>query len=131
MAPDTSRNPRSLANLKPKWPKGTSGNPAGRAPVPRSVVEAARAESLDSIRTLAAIRDDERQPTAIRAAACCALLDRAWGKPGQSISVKEEVPTSPLDFRSLSEDELLTMEALLDKAFPPAHQDIASRELVG
>ncbi len=70
------------------WLKGTSGNPGGKGRALEEVHELARAHTPKSIEVLAQIRDDRRAPAQARVAACLALLDRAWGKPPQSISAE-------------------------------------------
>ncbi len=64
---------------------GKSGNPKGRPAVPTEVLDAARAESLASIATLVKWRDsDDARASCF---ACNALLDRAWGKPEQTMNL--------------------------------------------
>jgi hypothetical protein len=64
---------------------GQSGNPGGRPKALKAVEEAARAHTGDAIETLASICKNTQAPEAARVAAANALLDRAWGKPKQSL----------------------------------------------
>lgn len=74
-----------------RWPAGVCGNPGGyskekRAAVARVAV-LAREHTEDAIKTLATILKDERATRSTRIAAANALLDRAWGRPPQSVGV--------------------------------------------
>ena len=71
-----------------KFVKGVSGNPSGRPRVAPEVRELARAESVDAIYALSAIMRSERAPYVARIQSCNSILDRAWGKPMQSIESK-------------------------------------------
>ena len=66
----------------PAWVKGTSANPAGR---PRSahISELAKKYTPAAIHALAEALTDKKT----KVAAATALLDRAWGKPAQSVAV--------------------------------------------
>ncbi len=117
MAANVHRNPKSLANLMPKWPKGQSGNPGGRPPIPRVAVEAALANSLDAVVTLAQIRDDTKMAPGIRVKACQVLLERAFGKPTKgSIETATPARESMLKLGLLTNEELAILERLLLKA---------------
>ncbi len=62
-----------------------SPNPGGR-PKKLAEVEALAAEhTVSSIKTLVEIRDDLMQPGVVRARCAEYLIDRAWGRPRQSI----------------------------------------------
>lgn len=80
------------------------------------VLTAARNESVTSIKRLVEFRDNENVPVAIRVACCGMILDRAWGKPHQSVVYQELPPPAPVDFNALTEDELLELERMLKKA---------------
>lgn len=74
-----------------QWPQGVSGNPGGYSKEKRAAIarvsELARAHTPAAIETLAAIMNDEKANRASRIAAASALLDRAWGRPPQSVGV--------------------------------------------
>ena len=75
---------------------GKSGNPSGR---PKSLVtlqELAKTQTVGSLNTLVAIRDNDRAPESARVSAAVALLDRAWGKPGQTIGLGQSPDLGPL-----------------------------------
>ncbi len=73
----------------PQFVKGRSENPGGRPVVPPELREAARARTLEALETLTTIMRDERAPAAARVSAATAVLDRAWGKPAQSLQVDD------------------------------------------
>jgi hypothetical protein len=73
-----------------KWVKGHSPNPGGRPKGYREVVEICRAETVASVRTLIAIRDNEEAAEATRVLAANSILDRGWGKPTQPIDMDPE-----------------------------------------
>ncbi len=83
--------------------KGFSGNPFGRPKASTLVRDAARAMTTDAMNVLKAAlsSDDER----IRIAAANAILDRGYGKPGQSVESDDGDET--LD--QLSNEELRKM----------------------
>ncbi|MGN7124358.1 DUF5681 domain-containing protein [Methylorubrum thiocyanatum] len=70
------------------WKKGESGNPKGRPPVIREVQELAKAQTEFAINTLVSIAGNEKANGSARVQAAVALLDRAWGRPKQSVDVK-------------------------------------------
>ncbi|MBR0901202.1 DUF5681 domain-containing protein [Bradyrhizobium liaoningense] len=72
---------RNKGHFKP----GQSGNPGGRTPIVKEVQELARTHTTDAIEGLARIAKDKKAPAAARVSAWNALLDRAYGKPPQSI----------------------------------------------
>lgn len=67
------------------FPPGKSGNPSGRPKALIPVEEAARALTPAAMAALGEIVQDKAQPAAARARAAEILLDRAWGKPRQSV----------------------------------------------
>jgi hypothetical protein len=73
----------------PQFVKGRSGNPGGRPAVPPELREAARARTLEALETLTTIMRDDKAPAAARVSAATAVLDRAWGKPAQSLQVDD------------------------------------------
>ena len=82
---------RTGETRKRKAPKtafkpGVSGNPGGRPKAVKEVQELARKYSRRSIRALARIVQESPDDRA-RIAAAEALLNRAWGKPTQSVEM--------------------------------------------
>jgi hypothetical protein len=81
-----TQSPASLANLRP-WQPGIAPNPGGRPKIPAEVREAAMALTPKAIETLGKIMEDERVPPGVRVTACERILDRALGKPAQTVDV--------------------------------------------
>src|SRR5579859_5305656 len=84
------------------WQPGESGNPSGLFKVEGQMIRAAREESLDSVRFLVAVRDDQvvdamRKRVAAtvreRTVAAALLLDRGFGKPEEYVELKEVDPS--------------------------------------
>lgn len=70
-----------------QFEKGRSGNPGGRPKIPEEVKDAARAHTMDAIRTLAEVCRGKKMSPAARVSAATALLDRGWGKPVQTSEI--------------------------------------------
>ena len=87
--------------------KGQSGNPGGRPKVVGEVQELAREHSTEAIATLAAIMRDKKAPPAARAMASNSILDRAYGKPPQTLNAN--VASRPI--HEMTDAELLTIAA--------------------
>src|SRR5829696_10029117 len=81
-----SVHPNSLANLRPVQP-GQALNPGGRPKMPAEVREAAMALTPDAIRTLGEIMQDPSVTPGVRVTAAEKILDRALGKPAQTVDV--------------------------------------------
>ena len=64
--------------------KGKSGNPGGRPKEVAEVKALARAHTPTAINMLVSIARSNNATDAARVSACIALLDRGWGKPGQT-----------------------------------------------
>jgi hypothetical protein len=92
---------RRLANLRP-FPKGTSGNPSGRQKIPEDVKQLARGLTKEAIGCLAAVMRDVTAPPSARVRAAEVILDRAWGRPETSATIRV-----PSDLRDLSTAEIL------------------------
>jgi hypothetical protein len=101
--------------------KGQSGNPAGRPRRPEArkifadVKAAARELTQEAIDTLAMIMKDPKAPAAARISAAVAVLDRGHGRPFQAVDVKVG-----WDFDQLTDEEVRTLEQLLERATPAA-----------
>src|SRR5262249_31118094 len=87
--------------------KGQSGNPGGRPKVLGDVQELARQHTVEAIETLAAIMRDEKAPPAARALASNSILDRAYGRPPQTVNAN--VSSRPA--RDMSDAEWLAIAA--------------------
>ncbi len=87
--------------------KGQSGNPGGRPKIVGDVQELAREHSTEAIGTLAAIMRDKKAPSAARAMASNSILDRAYGKPPQTLNAN--VANRPT--HDMTDAELLAIAA--------------------
>src|SRR5215204_7197515 len=81
-----SVHPNSLANLRPVQP-GQALNPGGRPKVPAEVREAAMARTVRAIEVLDEVMNDVKAPHGARMTAVEKILDRALGKPAQTVDV--------------------------------------------
>lgn len=73
------------------WKKGVSPNPGGRPAVVDEVRDLARKFTTEAIESLAHIMRYEKTPAQARVAAAVAILDRGYGKPGQSVDLNANV----------------------------------------
>jgi hypothetical protein len=87
------------------WKPGQSGNPAGRAKLPKEMVELAQAATPKAIRRAIALMEHEDGNIALKAVNT--VLDRAYGKPAQTID------TTIHDSRPLSDWALDELDARL------------------
>lgn len=81
--PVRNRNPSPATRFK----KGQSGNPLGRPRVTREVVDLCRHYSPAVVERFYELVMDKKSPPATVVAAGNAILDRAWGRPAQSMDV--------------------------------------------
>jgi hypothetical protein len=70
----------------PKWQKGQSGNPGGRRKKDYRIRDLAQQYTVEAIATLRSIMKSSGDDRA-RVAAATHLLDRAFGKPAQSVDL--------------------------------------------
>ncbi len=82
----SEKNPNSLANLQ-MWKPGQSGNPKGMEPGVGRGRELAQQYTQEAVERLVKVVRDEGAPPAADVAAANSLLDRAWGRPDQSVSI--------------------------------------------
>ena len=84
---------------------GQSGNPNGRPRVLADVQNAAREHSADAIKTLSDIMDNPKAPAAARISAACALLDRGYGKPLQTVDANNTNVNYVVSDHPMTEEE--------------------------
>lgn len=77
--------------------KGKSGNPSGRPKIPQEVRDLARAASPRMLEVLVEIAEDEDNPPAARVSAASTVLDRAYGKPAQTLGDGDGNPLDWID----------------------------------
>lgn len=94
----TAIRDRRLANLRP-FRKGQSGNPAGRPRKLVTVSQLAEGSSEKALKKLIALMDSEKDTVALAAAQ--AILDRAMGKPKQSLDVTNKKDVADFDLAEL------------------------------
>lgn len=76
----------------PAWQKGmASPNAGGRPREVGDMRELAKSYTEAAVRTLANVMNDETASAGARTAAACALLDRAYGRPSQSIETRVDI----------------------------------------
>ena len=98
---------RNLQNLKP-FPKGQSGNPAGRPGIIGEVRDLARTHAEDAIAALAEIAADRSAPPSARVSAAGELLNRGYGRPPQAIAIAGSA--------SLADQHLAALKILSERA---------------
>jgi hypothetical protein len=72
------------ARLRGRFPKGKSGNPAGRPKQPKSAAEVrtlAREKTVQMVEVLTRVALNPKSPPAARTQAATELLNRGWGRP--------------------------------------------------
>jgi hypothetical protein len=81
-----------LSESKNKWVKGmVSPNPSGRPAVVGELRDLARRHTNDALNALIDVCNNKAFPPAARVTAACALLDRGYGRPMQSVENKVEI----------------------------------------
>jgi hypothetical protein len=97
------------------WKKGQSGNPGGRKPIPRDVLEMARAACPEAVQRLVTAMREDCGKVAVTAAV--ALLNRAYGAPTQPLTGADGAPLIPPrpDLSRLTSEELAVYVALAEK----------------
>jgi hypothetical protein len=77
----------------------------------RTLTDIARTHTEEAVKTLVSVMKDKAAPHAAKVSASNSLLDRAWGKPSQSVHHSGSVGT--YDLTKLSDDELDRLESIL------------------
>jgi hypothetical protein len=77
--------------------KGQSGNPGGRPKADGNLRDLARAKAPKMLDILSSIAEDEEKPSAARVTAASAILDRAYGKPAQTLGDGDGNPLEWVD----------------------------------
>lgn len=85
--------------------KGRSGNPSGRPKEDPEVKQLARTYSTEAIKRLVAWMRDDNPKASVTA--CLALLDRAFGKPAQSLDISGDITSRHV--REYATHELVAM----------------------
>jgi hypothetical protein len=100
------------------WKQGQSGNPDGRPKRPATieahrtitdVKAAAREMTPKALATLEQVMDDPKAPPAARVGAATAVLDRAWGRPTQSIEGQVDLSFERMILMATEREERQTL----------------------
>ena len=96
----------NTVGLRAPWQKGQSGNPNGRPKKLQTVAQLAEENSEKALKKLIALMDSDKDQVALAAAQ--AVLDRAMGKPKQSVDLNPNKKNAA----DYSESELLSIAGL-------------------
>lgn len=79
----------------PRWVKGQSGNPKGvgrkTGPVERTIKARAERHANKALKALTDVLKDKEAPHAAKVSAANSLLDRAYGRAPQDVTVKGKI----------------------------------------
>lgn len=89
---------KRLANLRP-FVKGQSGNPSGRPKKAVAIAELAEEASEKALKKLVSLINSDKEQVSLAAAQ--AVLDRAFGKPKQSVDVASKKDVADFDLAEL------------------------------
>jgi hypothetical protein len=81
--------------------KGKSGSPGGRPREIQEIVDLARTNSVDAVNTLARIMRDPDAPHQAQIAAANSMLDRAFGKPKETVDLTGKLTLEALVLASM------------------------------
>lgn len=93
--------------------KGQSGNPSGRPAMPPEIRKMLYSAAPDALQLLMDTVADESTPKPLRIDCAKTLLDRAYGKPAQAVSVDASVGATVMTTQ-MTADEML--EAIREAA---------------
>lgn len=79
--------PAQLANLHPPWSPGKSGNELRQHKAYHRLIKHARITSMEMLETMIACARDKEAPWPARISAAAAVLERAWGKPKETVQL--------------------------------------------
>lgn len=97
------------------WQPGQSGNPNGRPKASYMISDLAKEHTEEALAALVEICNDKGASPNARVNAANALLDRAWGKPVQSLqSINANVEVR--DWREVMAENFAGIEAELAEA---------------
>lgn len=92
-AQNSKKQPRKRRGTRGSWRKGQSGNPGGRPKIPKEVIFAARAHTLEALETLAYwMRRKGKGVGHVAVRAATELLGRGWGQIPQSLQLTGSGP---------------------------------------
>jgi hypothetical protein len=75
-----------------RFKPGQSGNLRGRPKANAHIRKLARSHAVEAIEALVRIIRDPKAKASAPIAAACAILDRAFGKPGRAVMYEDEKP---------------------------------------
>ena len=125
---DVAINEESTGGITGKGFKpGQSGNPLGRARMPEELKKAFQARSQDALNTLVDVMINGDK-NADRIKASDSILDRAWGKPAQTIDGSLNTGVRVIDTAKLPKEQrdALAMLAVSNMGLEGADQGLES-----
>lgn len=113
-----------VANLKPAWSPGQSGNrsgkPGGWRGASREIKKLLGENCEKAIHGIVRLAFGQDTPPAVKLGALTELLNRGIGKPPTELELSVRPAAPALDLSRLSDEEIAHLERLTTKALPPA-----------